>query len=208
MRRRLRDRETVNVNDIFPDYLQIYSTTSQRYVVPQHARFRWLATEPWCRRRGRLLCHDSSLSTTCSRPCQSLFAGPTITTTHLKLPIISFNFGGFTIAGNVAAPSDGQFVSGTAKSAVWGSHKPPRYSPDHGKPKILFTYSPGVDISPSTAPSGLRTPGPFLGSLLHSPQNQAKPARMYQIGNIYGITAIAVIGGGLFGFDISSMSAM
>jgi hypothetical protein len=30
----------------------------------------------------------------------------------------------------------------------------------------------------------------------------------YQIGNIYGITAIAVIGGGLFGFDISSMSAM
>jgi hypothetical protein len=31
---------------------------------------------------------------------------------------------------------------------------------------------------------------------------------MYQIGNIYGITAIAVIGGGLFGFDISSMSAM
>lgn len=28
------------------------------------------------------------------------------------------------------------------------------------------------------------------------------------IGNIYVITAIAVIGGGLFGFDISSMSAM
>lgn len=28
------------------------------------------------------------------------------------------------------------------------------------------------------------------------------------IGNIYAITAIAVIGGGLFGFDISSMSAM
>jgi hypothetical protein len=32
--------------------------------------------------------------------------------------------------------------------------------------------------------------------------------KMYQIGNIYVITAIAVIGGGLFGFDISSMSAM
>lgn len=31
---------------------------------------------------------------------------------------------------------------------------------------------------------------------------------MYQIGNIYIITAISVIGGGLFGFDISSMSAM
>lgn len=31
---------------------------------------------------------------------------------------------------------------------------------------------------------------------------------MYQIGNLYMITAIAVIGGGLFGFDISSMSAM
>ena len=31
---------------------------------------------------------------------------------------------------------------------------------------------------------------------------------MYQIGNIYVITAIAVVGGGLFGFDISSMSAM
>ncbi|KAI9678728.1 MAG: hypothetical protein M1817_005785 [Caeruleum heppii] len=31
---------------------------------------------------------------------------------------------------------------------------------------------------------------------------------MYQIGNLYFITAIAVIGGGLFGFDISSMSAI
>ncbi|KAF2124627.1 high affinity glucose transporter [Dothidotthia symphoricarpi CBS 119687] len=31
---------------------------------------------------------------------------------------------------------------------------------------------------------------------------------MYQIGNIYGITALAVVGGGLFGFDISSMSAI
>jgi hypothetical protein len=28
------------------------------------------------------------------------------------------------------------------------------------------------------------------------------------IGNIYAITAIAVVGGGLFGFDISSQSAM
>lgn len=31
---------------------------------------------------------------------------------------------------------------------------------------------------------------------------------MMIIGNIYVITAIAVIGGGLFGFDIASMSAM
>lgn len=31
---------------------------------------------------------------------------------------------------------------------------------------------------------------------------------MYQIGNIYFITAIAVLGGALFGFDISSMSAI
>jgi len=31
---------------------------------------------------------------------------------------------------------------------------------------------------------------------------------MYQIGNIYIIAAVAVIGGGLFGFDISSMSAI
>ena len=30
----------------------------------------------------------------------------------------------------------------------------------------------------------------------------------YVIGNIYFITAIAVIGGALFGFDIASMSAM
>lgn len=31
---------------------------------------------------------------------------------------------------------------------------------------------------------------------------------MYQIGNIYFITAIAVVGGALFGFDIASLSAM
>lgn len=31
---------------------------------------------------------------------------------------------------------------------------------------------------------------------------------MKQIGNIYVIAAIAVVGGGLFGFDISSMSAI
>ena len=30
----------------------------------------------------------------------------------------------------------------------------------------------------------------------------------YQIGYTYGITTIHVIGGGLFGFDISSMSAV
>ncbi|KAH8812422.1 MFS transporter [Xylogone sp. PMI_703] len=31
---------------------------------------------------------------------------------------------------------------------------------------------------------------------------------MYQIGNLYGIAAVAIVGGGLFGFDISSMSAI
>ncbi len=31
---------------------------------------------------------------------------------------------------------------------------------------------------------------------------------MYEVGNIYVIAAVAVIGGGLFGFDISSMSAI
>ena len=31
---------------------------------------------------------------------------------------------------------------------------------------------------------------------------------MYQIGNVYVIAAIAIMGGGLFGFDISAMSAM
>jgi len=34
------------------------------------------------------------------------------------------------------------------------------------------------------------------------------PIMVKQFGNIYLIAAIAVIGGGLFGFDISSMSAM
>jgi hypothetical protein len=29
-----------------------------------------------------------------------------------------------------------------------------------------------------------------------------------KVGNVYLIAAIAIIGGGLFGFDISSMSAM
>lgn len=33
-------------------------------------------------------------------------------------------------------------------------------------------------------------------------------SKMYTVGNIYVITAVAVIGGGLFGFDISSMSAI
>jgi hypothetical protein len=31
---------------------------------------------------------------------------------------------------------------------------------------------------------------------------------MYTVGNFYVIAAAAVIGGGLFGFDISSMSAI
>jgi len=31
---------------------------------------------------------------------------------------------------------------------------------------------------------------------------------MYTVGNFYVIAAVAVIGGGLFGFDISSMSAI
>ena len=31
---------------------------------------------------------------------------------------------------------------------------------------------------------------------------------MYTVGNIYVIAAVAVIGGALFGFDISSMSAI
>lgn len=31
---------------------------------------------------------------------------------------------------------------------------------------------------------------------------------MYQIGNVYFIAAVAVVGGALFGFDISSMSAI
>lgn len=31
---------------------------------------------------------------------------------------------------------------------------------------------------------------------------------MREIGNIYAIAAIAIVGGALFGFDISSMSAM
>jgi len=30
---------------------------------------------------------------------------------------------------------------------------------------------------------------------------------MYKTGNVYFIAAISIIGGGLFGFDISSMSA-
>lgn len=34
------------------------------------------------------------------------------------------------------------------------------------------------------------------------------PTAMYTVGNFYVIAAVAVIGGGLFGFDISSMSAI
>jgi hypothetical protein len=32
--------------------------------------------------------------------------------------------------------------------------------------------------------------------------------KMYTVGNVYVIAAVAVVGGGLFGFDISSMSAI
>ena len=31
---------------------------------------------------------------------------------------------------------------------------------------------------------------------------------MYQVGNVYVIAAVTVVGGALFGFDISSMSAI
>lgn len=31
---------------------------------------------------------------------------------------------------------------------------------------------------------------------------------MYTVGNVYVIAAVAVVGGALFGFDISSMSAI
>lgn len=31
---------------------------------------------------------------------------------------------------------------------------------------------------------------------------------MFQVGNVYAIAAVSIIGGGLFGFDISSMSAI
>ena len=37
---------------------------------------------------------------------------------------------------------------------------------------------------------------------------KAVKMRHVKIANLYFITAIAVIGGGLFGFDIASMSAM
>lgn len=37
---------------------------------------------------------------------------------------------------------------------------------------------------------------------------ERREAAMYTVGNIYIIAAVAVIGGGLFGFDISSMSAI
>ena len=37
---------------------------------------------------------------------------------------------------------------------------------------------------------------------------RALPAMVKQYGNVYLIAAISIIGGGLFGFDISSMSAM
>jgi MFS family permease len=46
----------------------------------------------------------------------------------------------------------------------------------------------------------------LFGRRANNPHTQT--FKMYQIGNIYFITAIAVIGGGLFGFDISSMSAI
>lgn len=46
-------------------------------------------------------------------------------------------------------------------------------------------------------------------SLPHSrPHTPGLPTMVKQYGNVYLIAAISIIGGGLFGFDISSMSAM
>lgn len=45
-------------------------------------------------------------------------------------------------------------------------------------------------------------------TLQHTLKQHNQLVTMWHTGNIYFITAIAVIGGGLFGFDISSMSAI
>lgn len=58
-----------------------------------------------------------------------------------------------------------------------------------------------------TAPPFLSPLSAPFASLLAQPRI-IKQGAMYTIGNIYAITAIAVVGGGLFGFDISSQSAM
>jgi len=49
---------------------------------------------------------------------------------------------------------------------------------------------------------------PIPLSLNHAQNHNHNWKKIMAVGNIYLIAAIAIIGGGLFGFDISSMSAM
>jgi hypothetical protein len=85
--------------------------------------------------------------------------------------------------------------------------------------KILVKYqtvgtisSPETDISYSPQPQNISLclfiSCCWLSAFSKKTLGSYKPLEMYVVGNIYVIAAVAVIGGGLFGFDISSMSAI
>jgi hypothetical protein len=63
------------------------------------------------------------------------------------------------------------------------------------------------NMRPYPREAGLLSSFGFLFTQHSSPAGWCAAA-MYTVGNINVIAAVAVIGGGLFGFDISSMSAI
>lgn len=69
-------------------------------------------------------------------------------------------------------------------------------------PKFLLRLLVGLSCSSKSHAAAANSPHPIFS------KTKIAVCKMKEITNIYAIAALSVIGGGLFGFDISSMSAM